>query len=80
MKKAICLVLSCVTALTMFTGCADTMFANRRYNERPGAYDWNGTGNVSTSRDGTVDGGKRSTSHSRRDPHRKISGKAMTGR
>ena len=80
MKRAICFLLSCVTALTLFTGCADTMFANRRYNDRPGAYDWNGNGNVSTSRDGTVNGGERSTARSRRNPHAKISGKAMDGR
>ena len=80
MKKVICLVLSCAAALTMFTGCSDTVFANRRDYNRPGAYEWNGNGNVSTSRDGTVNGGERSSAHGRRNPHAKISGKAAMGR
>ena len=55
MKRIICLALAVVTVLALFTGCS-----GRVYTDRNGSMDWrsNTNGNVSTSKDGTVNGGR----------------------
>ena len=80
MKKILCLALSCLTALALFTGCSGTMYTDYGYNRAGsrGAYDYNGSGNVSTSRDGTVNGGENT--FRRNSPRAKTDGKMDFGK
>lgn len=65
MKKLVCLALVVLTMLALFTGCSGRAYTNmgrgnRRHGER-GMGGMYGGGNVSTSRDGTVNGGRENT-------------------
>ncbi len=62
MKKIFCLALVVLTVLALFTGCSSRAYTNveGRRNGR-GMNGMHGGGNVSTSRDGTVNGGSENT-------------------
>lgn len=58
MKKIFCLVLVVLTVLALFTGCSGRAYSN--YDSGRHSRDRQYRGNVSTSRDGTVNGGEGS--------------------
>lgn len=59
MKKILCLALVVITMLALFTGCAGRTYMNSGSYGRGnrGYHGMNDYGNVSTSDDGTVNGG-----------------------
>lgn len=62
MKKMFCLALVVLTMLALFTGCSGRVYTDRSNNmERRSGMN----GNVSTSRDGTVNGGEWYNDNSR---------------
>ena len=63
MRKAICLALAALAIAATLTGCADTVTSSRYGSGTReggyGSYQNSGKGNVSTSRNGTVNGVNR---------------------
>jgi len=58
MKKMLCLVLVVLTMLALFTGCSGRVYSDYGGGNAGRTGGMFGNGNVSTSRDGTVNGGE----------------------
>jgi len=58
MKKMLCLVLVVLTMLALFTGCSGRFYSDYGGGNAGRTGGMFGNGNVSTSRDGTVNGGE----------------------
>ena len=56
MKKILCVVLIVLTMVAVFTGCAGRAYTTGRYRNGSTGIGKNDQSNVSTSRDGTVNG------------------------
>jgi len=73
MKKMLCLALVVLAVLALFTGCSGRSYTNYgSYGRGNGNRSHNGMndfGNVSTSRDGTVNGGENGSSMHRMNPN-----------
>lgn len=72
MKKILCLALVVLAVMALFTGCYTRTYTdNGAYGRNGRNRSYNGMtdyGNVSTSRDGTVNGGKNLTPMPRMNP------------